>query len=107
MAFVGRSGALKSTMASLLCRLHYPHTGRILLDGQDLRSFDVASWRNHISLVTQDIFLFDDSVLKNIRFEFENVELEFKEEALNEIACPLYTPPSPRDQRGTRMPSSA
>jgi subfamily B ATP-binding cassette protein MsbA len=76
MALVGASGAGKSTLASLLCRLYDPTSGSILIDGLDLRKCDVTTWQNHIRLVTQDIFLFNDTVLNNIRFGFEDIDIQ-------------------------------
>lgn len=87
MALVGASGAGKSTLASLLCRLYDPKNGGIFVDGQDLRSFDVATWRSRISLVSQDIFLFNDTVLNNIRFGFEDVSVEQVREAARMAAA--------------------
>jgi subfamily B ATP-binding cassette protein MsbA len=87
LALVGASGAGKTTLASLLCRLYDPKSGSILIDGQDLRSFDVATWRNHVSLVTQDIFLFNDTVLNNIRFGFEDIDIQEVYEAARMAAA--------------------
>jgi subfamily B ATP-binding cassette protein MsbA len=68
LALVGSSGAGKSTIASLLLRFYDPSSGRILLDGQDYRSLELASLRRQISIVAQDTFLFDDTVSNNIRY---------------------------------------
>ncbi len=87
MALVGASGAGKSTLASLLCRLYDPTSGSILINGLDLRKYDVTTWRNHISLVTQDIFLFNDTVLNNIRFGFEGIDIQKVYEAARMAAA--------------------
>lgn len=68
VALVGPSGAGKSTILSLLVRLFDPQSGCIRVDGADLRDFDVESWRRLISVVSQDIFIFNDSVHNNICF---------------------------------------
>lgn len=65
-ALVGHSGAGKSTIATLLCRLADPDRGVILLDGKDITAFDAASWRERCAMVPQDVFLFNDSVSANI-----------------------------------------
>src|SRR5205809_2007808 len=68
VAFVGMSGAGKSTLMDLLPRFHDVSTGRITLDGHDLRDLTQASLRAQIGLVTQDTFLFSDSVYYNIAY---------------------------------------
>jgi ATP-binding cassette, subfamily B, bacterial MsbA len=68
VAFVGMSGAGKSTLLDLLPRFHDVSTGRITLDGHDLRDLTQASLRAHIALVTQDTFLFSDSIYYNIAY---------------------------------------
>lgn len=67
-AIVGPSGAGKSTLVDLLCRLYPPTSGRIHVDGEDARSFSLASWRSVFAIVDQDTFLFDASVADNILF---------------------------------------
>jgi subfamily B ATP-binding cassette protein MsbA len=68
VALVGASGAGKSTMLSLILRFYDPQSGAVLLDGQDLRSITHDSLRDHIGIVTQDTFLFHDTIYKNILF---------------------------------------
>ncbi|KAA6185792.1 lipid A export permease/ATP-binding protein MsbA [Thiohalocapsa marina] len=68
VALVGRSGSGKSTLASLLPRFYDPSAGQILLDGVDIRSLTLASLRAQISLVTQDVVLFNDTVARNIAY---------------------------------------
>jgi ATP-binding cassette subfamily B protein/subfamily B ATP-binding cassette protein MsbA len=68
MALVGPSGAGKSTIADLLVGLHEPSRGRVLVDGLDLRSIDLASWQQRIGVVSQDTFLFNLSLAGNIAF---------------------------------------
>jgi subfamily B ATP-binding cassette protein MsbA len=67
-ALVGASGAGKSTILSLILRLYDPTAGRVRVDGQDLRSVTQKSLREHIGLVTQETFLFHDTILSNIQF---------------------------------------
>ena len=67
-ALVGASGAGKSTILSLILRLYDPTAGAVRIDGHDLRSLTQRSLRKHIGLVSQDTFLFHDTILKNIQF---------------------------------------
>jgi subfamily B ATP-binding cassette protein MsbA len=67
-ALVGASGAGKSTMLSLILRLYDPTSGAVKIDGRDLRTFTQRSLREQIGLVTQETFLFHDTIFKNIQF---------------------------------------
>ncbi|PWU06801.1 MAG: ABC transporter ATP-binding protein [Verrucomicrobia bacterium] len=67
-ALVGASGAGKSTILSLLLRFYDPQEGHIFFDGKDISSLTQKSLRDHISLVSQDIFLFHDTIYENIRY---------------------------------------
>ncbi|MEO1038531.1 MAG: ABC transporter ATP-binding protein [Pseudomonadota bacterium] len=66
VALVGPSGSGKTTLMNLLARLYDPQAGRILIDGQDIRTARLASVRGAMALVSQDITLFDDTVQANI-----------------------------------------
>jgi subfamily B ATP-binding cassette protein MsbA len=68
VALVGSSGAGKSTLLALLLRFYDPQQGRILIDGRDLRDLTLLSLREQIGIVTQESFLFHDSIYENIRF---------------------------------------
>ena len=68
VAFVGATGAGKTTLASLLLRFYEPTQGRVLLDGVDIRKYKQCYLRNHVGLVQQDVFLFSDSVNFNIAY---------------------------------------
>ncbi len=67
-AFVGTSGSGKSTMLGLLAAFHRPSSGRIVVDGVDLATVDLHSYRAQLGLVLQDTFLFDGTIADNIRF---------------------------------------
>jgi len=68
VAFVGISGAGKSTLTDLIPRFHDVTRGRILVDGVDVREYTQASLRAQIAIVTQDTFLFSDSIETNIAY---------------------------------------
>jgi subfamily B ATP-binding cassette protein MsbA len=67
-ALVGASGAGKSTILSLILRLYDPTSGAVKIDGRDLRSVTQKSLRERIGLVTQETFLFHDTIFSNIQF---------------------------------------
>lgn len=68
VALVGASGSGKTTLCNLVARFFDPSEGRIELDGVDLRSIDVGSYRRLLGIVEQDVFLFDGTVADNIAF---------------------------------------
>jgi ATP-binding cassette subfamily B protein len=68
VVITGKTGSGKSTLAQLLVRSMDPTSGRILLDGVDLRNWDLPTLRKHIAFVPQDAFLFSDTVGNNLRF---------------------------------------
>ncbi len=68
VALVGPSGGGKSTLVSLLLRLYDPQSGQILIDGQDVRDYQLDSLRNQISIVLQDSILFGTSIRDNIAY---------------------------------------
>jgi len=68
IALVGHSGAGKSTIINLLPRFYDPQKGQIYIDGQNTRDVTLSSLRKNISLVSQDIILFDDTVRANIAY---------------------------------------
>ena len=79
VAFVGETGAGKTTIASLLLRFYDPLSGRILVDGIDIRQYKQQELRRNIGIVQQDVFFFSDSVTHNIAYakpEAEQSEVE-------------------------------
>ena len=65
-AFVGHSGAGKSTIINLLPRFYDPQEGSIKIDGQNIKEVSLHSLRKNFSLVSQDVILFDDTIKNNI-----------------------------------------
>jgi ABC-type multidrug transport system fused ATPase/permease subunit len=86
IALVGPTGAGKSTLVNLLPAFYEPTSGRILIDGQDLRDIALESLRAHISVVTQEAFLFNGTIRENIlygRLDATEAELLAAAEAAN------------------------
>ncbi|WP_057939327.1 ABC transporter ATP-binding protein [Algoriphagus resistens] len=72
IALVGPSGGGKSTLADLVPRFYDPTAGEILLDGKNLKSFDLKDLRSLMGIVTQESILFNDTVYNNIAFGLDN-----------------------------------
>jgi subfamily B ATP-binding cassette protein MsbA len=68
VALVGASGSGKTTIMNILLRFYDPESGEIFIDGRDIRSITLKSLRQHIGLVTQDVFLFNDTIMNNIAY---------------------------------------
>jgi len=71
VAIVGKSGSGKSTLVSLVPRFYDPDTGSVKLDGVDVREYLRADLRDQVSLVSQDVVLFNDTIRNNIAFSLE------------------------------------
>ena len=76
VALAGPSGGGKTTLLNLLPRFFDPTSGRIVIDGHDIRDASLQSLRDQIALVTQETFLFDDTVFNNIAYGRPDVPLE-------------------------------
>lgn len=76
VAIVGPTGAGKSSIISLLNRQYEVSSGKILIDGTDIRDYDLDYLRRHIGLVLQDVFLFSGSIYENITLRNEEISLE-------------------------------
>lgn len=80
-ALVGSSGSGKSSIIDLLVRLYNPTNGEILIDGKNISDFDIRSWREVIGVVSQDTFIFNETIEENIRFGHVDSTLEEVKEA--------------------------
>jgi ATP-binding cassette subfamily B protein/subfamily B ATP-binding cassette protein MsbA len=76
IALVGRSGAGKTTMCNLVARFYDPTSGRIMIDGVDLRDLPVENYRSLLGIVEQDVFLFDGTIAENIGYALRQAERE-------------------------------
>lgn len=68
LAIIGSTGSGKSTIANLVCRLYDVSNGKIIIDGIDIKDYDLGSLRSQIGYVPQDVFLFSDTLSNNIAF---------------------------------------
>lgn len=75
IAFVGATGAGKSSIINLLNRFYDIQKGSILIDGHDIKNFDIRNLRNHIGVVLQDVFLFSDTIFNNITLNNPEITL--------------------------------
>ncbi|MEE2656864.1 MAG: ABC transporter ATP-binding protein [Candidatus Latescibacterota bacterium] len=94
VAFVGPSGSGKTTIANLIARFYDRGTGRILIDGQDIREYSLRTLRDQMSIVLQETMLFRGTIFDNIRYGKPDATLEEIEEAAqqanaHEFICTL------------------
>jgi ATP-binding cassette subfamily B protein len=85
IALVGHTGAGKSTIAKLIARFYEFQEGRILVDGQDIRTFDLAAYRKQLGIVSQTPFLFSGTVAENIRY----AKPDLSDEEILELAAKI------------------
>lgn len=76
IALVGPTGVGKTTVISLIARFYEPVSGRVLLDGKDIKGISMSSLRNQISIVLQDIFLFNGTVAENIAYGSKDATMD-------------------------------
>ncbi|MBK7189470.1 MAG: ABC transporter ATP-binding protein [bacterium] len=81
VALAGSSGAGKSTLMDMIPGFYTPQQGRVLVDGIDVRELDPQSLRRNMGIVTQEVILFHDTVLRNIAYGLDSVPLEKVREA--------------------------
>jgi ATP-binding cassette subfamily B protein len=85
VALVGHTGAGKTTVVSLLLRFYDVQRGQILLDGRDIRDYDLQALRRHFGIVLQDPFLFTGTLESNVRLGTEGIDRSGVERALGEV----------------------
>ncbi len=90
VAIVGSSGSGKSTLVNLIPRFFDPDSGRILLDGIDLRERSLSSLREQIGIVSQEVILFDDTVRANIAYGRREIPLSRVEEAAQAAYADIF-----------------
>jgi ATP-binding cassette subfamily B protein len=90
VAFVGATGAGKSSIAGLINRFYDFQQGRITIDGTDIHSLQLSSLRNHVALVSQDVFLFNDTILNNITLYDSSISEEAVIAASKEIGAHAF-----------------
>lgn len=76
VALVGHSGGGKSTIMSMILRFYDPQSGAVKIDGHDIRDITLQSLRGSMSVVNQEVMLFDDTIIENIRYGKENASEE-------------------------------
>lgn len=81
VALVGRSGSGKSTLVKLLFRYFEPNQGRILIDGEDIRTLDVTGYRRRLAIVHQEVDIFNGTLLDNLTYGNPKISFEQVQEA--------------------------
>ena len=81
VAFVGNSGGGKSTVMKILCGFYYPQEGQYRIYGHEFREWDINALRRHISLVSQNVFLFPGTIASNVAYGKPDATREEIEEA--------------------------
>jgi subfamily B ATP-binding cassette protein MsbA len=102
IALVGDSGGGKSTFMNMLLRFYDPDSGKILINGVDIKEYENNSLKHHISLVTQRIYIFQDSLAANVAYGEENIDEKKVYEAL-ELADATQFVESLEDGINTKM----
>ena len=109
VAIVGPSGSGKTTLTNLVARFFEPTSGAILMNGRDIRSFRYAEYRDLISIVQQDVFLFDGTVLENVAYGVPDAPEAEVQRACREANCHAFIMGLPQGystrigERGVRL----
>ncbi|MFZ4863926.1 ABC transporter ATP-binding protein [Sphingobacterium sp. Mn56C] len=89
LAIIGKTGSGKSTLANLLLRMYDPDEGTIYYDNRDIKSYKVKELRAQMGFVPQQVFLFSDTIARNIAFGMDTVDMKAVERAAKNAA--VYT----------------
>ncbi len=109
VALVGPSGAGKSSLIDLLIRLYEPSAGKIIVNGEALTDISLESWRGKLGIVSQDNFIFNESILENIRFGNPKVTDDMVYQAAHQAGADLFIERMPQGyqtvvgERGYRL----
>jgi ATP-binding cassette subfamily B protein len=109
VALVGRSGSGKSTLIKLLFRYFDPTSGQILIDGEDIKKLDVASYRKRLAIVHQEVDVFNGTLLDNLTYGNPTISFEKVEEACSIARVDEFINDLPRGystivgERGVRL----
>ncbi len=87
VAVVGPTGAGKTTFVNMIARLYEPDKGSIKLDGVDIKEWDIKKLRSHIGYLIQDTFLFEDTILNNLRYANPKVTKEKAEKIFKDLGA--------------------
>ncbi len=85
IALVGRTGAGKTTITNLILKFYHPDSGSILMDNIDISRINTYNYRKHFGVILQDPFLFDGTILDNIKFSNENITEEEIKNKINDL----------------------
>ncbi len=96
LAIVGASGSGKTTCVNLLLRFYDPVSGRITVDGRDIRSIKLFDWRRKIALVLQEIYLFPGTIMENLKAFHTNVDDETVIKAARELGAHSFIMKQPQ-----------
>lgn len=86
VALIGKTGCGKSSVAQLLLRMYDPTSGSLLVNGQELKTYDLEQLRSLVSYVPQDVFLFSDTIENNINFSTSDKSLHKAKDAAEKAA---------------------
>jgi ATP-binding cassette subfamily B protein len=86
VAIIGRTGSGKSTLANLIMRMYDADSGKIEIDGNELKTINLSHYRNQIGFVPQEVFLFSDTIKNNIAFGLDHIQPNQVEEAARNAA---------------------
>ncbi|MDF2985097.1 MAG: transporter permease [Eubacterium sp.] len=109
IALVGPTGVGKTTVSALIARFYDPNSGKIMMDGIDIKDMTLETLRNQLSIVLQDVFLFNGTIAENIAYGCRNASREQIEEAARAACIDEYISSLPEKydtvigERGVRL----